>query len=260
MRQADPFVFTPAPNRADLLYEDRSGSPRLAVYQQDDIRWLGFGGSAVQSVMSVARPDMLLLPYPRVMLTGLMFVQTPLSLLNLGLGGGAFDRFFRHYLPEIAVTSVEVDARIPGIALRWFGLDQGARYVIMPAHEYLACGGETFDLIFCDLHDGDRMPRELAEPDFWRACAARLRAGGAVAINTLAGSETELLGLLRALQTSFRAIALQEIPDHRNIVVFALPDTPPGPDVLATRLEALQARAGITPPPGLVWGSTTAAI
>lgn len=248
MTQTKPFLFTPAPDRAELLFEDRAESPHISVYQQDDIRWLGFGGPAVQSVMSVARPDALLLPYTHAMLTALLFVREPRSLLNLGLGGGAFERFFRHRLPEIAVTSVEQDARVAAIAMSWFLLDPAARCAIAPAHAHVAQTADKFDLIFCDLHGSERMARELSDPEFWRDCAQRLRAGGAIALNAIADSGPELLGLLKALQASFPTIALCEIVDHRNLVVFALPDAPPDHDTLVTRREAMRVRTRITLP------------
>lgn len=241
----DAFIFVPAPERAVLLHEDDAAEPRIVVYQQNDIRWLGFGGPAVQSVMSASRPDALLLPYTRAMLTTMLFAPEACSLLNLGLGGGAFERFFRRRLPEIAVTSVEAESRVVEIARRWFRLDPDASCSIAPARVHVAQTTDSYDLIFCDLHGGERMAGELSDPGFWRDCAARLRTGGVLAINVLADTGTELLGLLNLLRDNFAAVALREIADHRNIVVIALTEPPPDRALLASRREALRTRAGI---------------
>ncbi len=244
----DAFLFVPAPERAGLLYEDDAAEPRIAVFQQDDYRWLGFGGVAVQSVMSVSRPDVLLLPYTRAMLMALLFTRHARTLLNLGLGGGAFERFFRRRLPEITVTSVEADARVVAIARRWFLLDPDTTCTIVPARTHVAQTRDAFDLIFCDLHGGEQMSAELFDPGFWQDCAACLRTGGVLAVNVLADSGTELLGLLRVLQDHFAAVMIREIADHRNIAVFALNAAPPHRALLVSRREALHARTGIRLP------------
>jgi len=57
--------------------------------------------------MSLSKPYQLLLPYTEAMLAGLVIIEQPKRLLNLGLGGGSFLRFFNKTWPKLLVGSVD---------------------------------------------------------------------------------------------------------------------------------------------------------
>lgn len=233
-------MFEPSPERAELLFADRAAEPPIEVYQQGDIRWLGFGGRAAQSAMSLACPESLVLPYTRAMLLSLLFVS-PRRVLNLGLGSGSFHRFFAAHLPDLVVSSVEQDGRVLDTAQRWFQLDPDETCHVRSAGPYLAGTREQQDIIFCDIQSVDAgLPEEFHNARFYRDCHANMTADGVLALNTLSVTESELIHMLGAAWEVFTTLALVEVPDHRNVVVFATCTPAPPQSLLAERISELQ--------------------
>lgn len=119
----------------------------------------------------------------------------PCSALIIGGGdGGSADELFKH--PSMArVVLVELDAKVIDIArahllsVHHGALDDprldirigdGFRYVV----EEGPAAGERYDLIVLDLTDPVGPAEALYGEDFFRACAALLAPGGALALHT----------------------------------------------------------------------------
>lgn len=226
----------------ELLEADRTVEPEIEVRQQDDIRWMHFGDNAIQSAFSLLQADQLLLPYTQSMLLALLFMPQPESLLNLGLGGGSFNRFFSVKLPRLAIDSVEQDPRIVDIARRWFMLDASHEFYITTAQDYLRDYDRSYDLIFCDLHDGNVIPDMMFDSGFYENCAKRTTERGVVAFNLMLSSEQDLLWVMKNVRLNFDTVALLEVPNYKNIILFAFNSPEPDKDVLDSRLHAMEQR------------------
>ena len=69
-----------------------------------------------QSVIHLSDPDVVPLEYIRTSMLGFSFVDKPQDTLMIGLGGGAFVRLVRRFLPEVHVDAVEIDPVVVDIA------------------------------------------------------------------------------------------------------------------------------------------------
>lgn len=132
-----------------------------------------------QSGMDLLYPERLVFLYERLMLLAFALVERPLSVLLLGLGGGAMIRHLGAYLPDCKITVVEHDAAVIDLARRYFFIDQPI--VEADAQEIVAEKPATYDVILVDLYDGRGVER--FEATFWRDCAKALRPGGCIAVN-----------------------------------------------------------------------------
>lgn len=222
-----------------LLQRWDDATLHLEVRELGDLRWMHFGGQAIQAIMRIDKPHELLLPNNIAMVGSLLFVSQPRSLLNLGLGSGSFERFFRKRLPHIKVTSVENSSAVIESAKRFFHIPEKQRIIEQSAEDFLVENRKTFDLIFCDIFVGDRHPGFVEEAAFYGLLARSLYEDGAIAINLIPQNDKELLQILLAARQHFPWVVLMEFPEHRNIVLFLLKQPPVEKALLTLRAVEL---------------------
>ena len=132
-----------------------------------------------QSSMDLLYPARLVFHYERLMSLALAFCERPVRALLLGVGGAAMWRFVRAYLPECALTLVDSDETVIGLARRWFYLNQ--RVEIDTAQRFLARTRERFDAILLDVYDA--AGPAPADALFWTRSIEALAPGGCLAAN-----------------------------------------------------------------------------
>jgi hypothetical protein len=146
-------------------------------------RTLGsFGGVAQvteQSSMDLLYPARLVFHYERLMSLSFALCRQPIRALLLGVGGAAMWRFLRAYLPDCAMTLVDSDETIVGIARRWFYLTQ--QVVLEAAETFIARTTTRWDVVLVDLY-GPAGPADIGEA-FWVRCLDALAPGGCLACN-----------------------------------------------------------------------------
>lgn len=224
----------------DVLCTSVGNAPCIEVRQLDRVRWMHFGNDAVQGCMLLDSPHQLVLIYTQAMLAGLLFVDSPQRLLNLGLGCGSFDRFFRTMLPALKVDSVDHCEQVINFAKRYFQMEENRSVVCESAEVFVATSDSFYDVIFCDLHTGDGPPSCLFDAAFYNNCYERLCAHGVMVINLLITDENEMLVLLQAVNKHFDTLALMAVPDHKNTILFAIKAPFPDEQVLVSRAQQLQ--------------------
>ena len=67
-------------------------NPGVEILDRNGVRAMQLGGTAIQSAMRLATPDMLELHYTRTMMAAMPFNDAPRELLMIGLGGAAIVR------------------------------------------------------------------------------------------------------------------------------------------------------------------------
>lgn len=87
-----------------------AGEQQLSVADNFHYRWLSLNNT-VQSVMLNRKPWQLTLPHQLAMVLPLQFF-TPKNILELGLGGGALNRYIKHLIPNCEFTSIELNSEI----------------------------------------------------------------------------------------------------------------------------------------------------
>ncbi len=209
------------PDSGERIHSIVHEGDAIQIRQLDDIRWFHFNSPTIQSAMSVAQPEKLILPYARTMLASFILQPQPKHLLSLGLGGGAFERFFRHTLPGLAIQSVELNPMVIEVSRKYFKLDCD-HYSIWQGHaeEYLRQSDQSFDMIFCDIFSHHGAPPCLSDNRFYMDISERLDDHGVAVINLLAQDNNELLNILRAAYPAFTSLALLDVPKDRNIILF----------------------------------------
>lgn len=217
------------------------------VRQDSERRWLHFGDNDVQAVINLNQPSQLTLPYSIGMLSALIIQPDPKTCLNLGLGGASFERFFARQLPELRVTSLESDPAVIRLARSYFMLPPQQPVILSDASAFLASHQSRYDLILCDIHQGNGHPECLTDTHFHADAFDCLNVAGVYAINLLPQGFSQLINVLMRLRDSFPYVQVLDIPERRNLILLALKQSPPEPDILLQRVPALAERLNIAP-------------
>ncbi len=191
------------------------------VREYDHYRWLHLGGDLIQSAVDCHAPERLLNPVNASMLTALVFLPQYRSILNLGFGGGAFERFFGKYLPDSNVDSVESDEIVIHLAREFFFIDLECPVYLQSAEQFLTGCDQQYDLILCDLFAEEKHPASFYDTDFYRGCQRCLHAHGVLVMNLIPADERDMTAILLPLRQSFRYSGLLQLPDHDNAILFA---------------------------------------
>ena len=228
-------------DKTELLFSETVDGELLQVRQYQTYRWLSAGGEMIQSLMDVEHPEKLLLPNLKAMLAVFEFIESPRTVLNLGAGAGSLERYLLANKPEIQITSVESIQAIINIAGRFFGMDP-ASFIIDSAEHYLTQNEQQYDVILVDIYAAEKQPSCLYEPEFHEKLGQACKARAVLAFNLLPESEADLLAVLQPLNEHVTTILMHEVPNHDNVVVYALTDKQLEMKTLLMHIERLASR------------------
>jgi predicted membrane-bound spermidine synthase len=149
------------------------------------------GWDYTESVANLADPDDLPLRYAQVMTIATIYPDAPKKILMLGLGGGSISTYLGRFLPEAAITTVEIDPGVITAAKTYFGLreTERMRYRAGDGRVFLNRSKELYDLILLDAYRGGYVPFHLLTREFYTLVKQRLAPGGAAAFNVHDGSK-----------------------------------------------------------------------
>jgi spermidine synthase len=161
----------------------------------------------------------------------------------LGLGGGSISTYLGRFLPEAAITTVEIDPGVIKAAKTYFGLRETAR-VRYPAGDgrvFLNRNSELYDLILLDAYRGGYVPFHLLTREFYTLVRQRLAPGGAAAFNVHDGTKL-YASTVRTLAEVFPALDLYPTGLGETIAVATLDRLDKA--TLERKATALQERHG----------------
>lgn len=233
------------PTDGNLIRILRSNADKIEVREGEGVRWMHFGDDAIQAMMIMDEPYMPIIPYQIYMLAVLLFNPAPNFALNLGVGGGSFERFFAHYLPELMVTSVESNQEVIGLLHDYFSVSACIPVINEVAETYLSDCTTCYDLILCDLFDHSGRCSCAHDREFYANAFRCLSSDGVFAINLLPDTESEMVDILLAVRSSFDHVILVEIPNYKNILLFCLRKAAPETELLEQRCARLAESVGI---------------
>src|SRR5258708_479914 len=83
-----------------------------------------------------------------------IYPETARKILMLGLGGGSISTYLGRFMPEAAITTVEIDPGVITAAKTYFGLreTERMRYHAGDGRVFLSRNDELYDLILLDLY------------------------------------------------------------------------------------------------------------
>lgn len=216
----------------------RRGSVRSLIFVRDN------GVEAVETVMDLRRPHVLLVPYTQVMFASYLFEPNPRRVVVVGLGGGAMVRFLRHYEPELSVEAVEIDPMVVKIAAEQFGTRPDDKLTITTADglDYLKKTDIRYDVIYLDAFlkpsaetDLTGLPLRLKTERFYGGLNDKLSPGGVVVVNL--NQHPRVADDLETLRAAFAQTYVFRV-STANVVVVASRAAQREP------LSALRTRAG----------------
>ena len=201
------------------------------------------GWDYTESVSNLLDPDDLPLRYAQVMTIAAIYPETARKILMLGLGGGSISTYLGRFMPEAAITTVEIDPGVITAAKTYFGLreTERMRYRAGDGRVFLTRNDELYDLILLDAYRGGYVPFHLLTREFYTLVKQRLTPGGAAAFNVHDGSKL-YASTVKTLGEVFAALDLY--PSGVGEVIAVASASPLDPHTLERRAATLQERHG----------------
>jgi predicted membrane-bound spermidine synthase len=201
------------------------------------------GWDYTESVSNLLDPDDLPLRYAQVMTIATIYPETARKILMLGLGGGSISTYLGRFMPEAAITTVEIDPGVITAAKTYFGLreTERMRYRAGDGRVFLSRNDELYDLILLDAYRGGYVPFHLLTREFYTLVKQRLTPGGAAAFNVHDGSKL-YASTVKTLGEVFAALDLY--PSGVGEVIAVAGASPLDPRTLERRAATLQERHG----------------
>ena len=201
------------------------------------------GWDYTESVTNLRDPDDLPLRYAQVMTIAAIYPERARKILMLGLGGGSISTYLGRFMPEAAITTVEIDPGVITAAKTYFGLreTERMRYRAGDGRVFLSRNNELYDLILLDAYRGGYVPFHLLTREFYTLVKQRLTPGGAAAFNVHDGSKL-YASTVKTLGEVFAALDLY--PSGVGEVIAVASASPLDPRTLERRAATLQERHG----------------
>ena len=201
------------------------------------------GWDYTESVSNLLDPDDLPLRYAQVMTIATIYPETARKILMLGLGGGSISTYLGRFMPEAAITTVEIDPGVITAAKTYFGLreTERMRYRAGDGRVFLSRNDELYDLILLDAYRGGYVPFHLLTREFYTLVKQRLTPGGAAAFNVHDGSKL-YASTVKTLGEVFATLDLY--PSGVGEVIAVASASPLDSRTLERRAATLQERHG----------------
>lgn len=210
-------------NAANIVNLSRVGTTSISVRQNQRYRWLEIA-KTIQTVMDLSQPSKLVLPHLHGMALSLYYMLQPKSVLELGLGGGALQRFFHHFFPDTQFHSIELDPKIIEHFLNFFadGLNNPEQQVTQADAQEAIKHYQNLDLLFVDLFSDNAPPEFINDRRFYEDCFNALSPAGLIVINLLPVAEIQTMDVEYLLTEISRFTpAIFSIPQYKNRILIA---------------------------------------
>lgn len=222
-------IYDLPPEQSQVLHSEVADGQLIEVRQYEHYRWLQIGGDSLQGLIDMDSPNQLLFPNMSALMLTLLVCPEPQRLLNLGFGSGSVERFLNANVSDLAITSVEPNPHVVKLAKTFFFIEDDVAVINTSAEVFLSKAESTYDIIFCDIFNNDTHPACLYDEQFYADLHRCLNKEGMVAMNLLPESEEDILDILLQMKHYFSQIALLEVPNHFNAILYAsnfpLPET-----------------------------------
>jgi len=178
----------PAQDSRNLLESKESLYNNIYVYEQPPYVSMTFGHNRriyTESVYNTRDDRDLPVEYTRFMTASLMYAKDVHSVLEIGFGGGRTSWYLHRYLPNVQVTSVELDPTVVELARKYFGIKEEPNFQLVnrDGRLFLQESKEHYDLILIDAYRGPFVPFHLLTKEFYQIVREHLADGGVVAQN-----------------------------------------------------------------------------
>lgn len=209
-----------------LVFEDVDAMGVMEIVDDRDLRSLHFGTREKQSAMSLKSPHQLILSYTKAMTAGLLLMDKPRSILNVGLGGGSLPKFFLHYYPECRVDVVEIRKKVVDMAYEYFQLPRDPRlniYICDIKEYFRTAKAKNYDLICLDVFNKDGLSDSVKAFSFMNVCRSRLNPGGVLVVNLWSEPEKLFKKMIYNIFKCFKSQAMiLPVADRSNHIAIGI--------------------------------------
>ena len=214
----------------------------IFIVQKGDFLSMTFrlkGENTRQSVLNLRDRGQLPLSHSHYQTLAAAYAGKLDTMLMVGLGGGSVSEYFLRHVPEMQVTSVELDPGVVGAAKKYFGVAESARHRIATGdgRVYLARNKRKYDIVMIDAFRGGYVPFHLLTHEFYTLLASRMEPDGVAVLNLRAGTQLFDSSLV-TLRRTFKTIEVYEWTGNAIVIVRLLP--PLAAEERQARAEARQ--------------------
>jgi len=176
------------PNSRQLIFARESLYNNIYIYRQGPYVSMTFGFNRkiyTESIFNTKDELDLPVAYTRYMTAGLIYPKNIHSILEIGFGGGRTAWYLHKYLPDVPVTSVELDPAIVKLAHQYFGIEDEPNFKVATedGRKFLTNSKDRYDMILVDAYRGPFVPFHLLTKEFYQTVKDHLADGGVVAQN-----------------------------------------------------------------------------
>jgi spermidine synthase len=171
-----------------LLESRESLYNNIYVYREGSILTLTFGynrtlydESEYNTLDDRELPDI----YTQFMTESLVYAKDIHSILEIGSGGGRIAWYLHRFLPDVPVTSIELDPVVIELAHKYFGIKDEPNFQVVArdGRTFLAESNAHYDIILIDAYRGPFVPFHLLTKEFYDIVKTHLADGGVIAQN-----------------------------------------------------------------------------
>ncbi len=220
----------------------------IYVYKEANYYEMTFGYNRriyTESVYNSLDDRDLPVAYTRFMTESLVYAKNLHSVLEIGFGGGRTSWYLHRFLPNVSVTSVELDPVVAELAKKYFGVSDEPNFHLVnrDGRLFLQESKDKYDVILIDAYRGPFVPFHLLTKEFYQLVKDHLAEGGVVAQNV----EPTTMLFDSAVKTMHSIFPQQDFYlAEGNVVTVAYDGPPRAPEELeksaADRQDALHLR------------------
>jgi spermidine synthase len=172
----------------ELVERKESLYNNIYVFREGDIVSMTFGfNRKIFTESQFDTKDELDLPvtYTRYMTAGLMYAKNVSRILEIGFGGGRTSWYLHRSLPNVPITSVELDPAVLELAKKYFGIRDEPNFSVvnLDGRSFLKNSSDKYDIILVDAYRGPFVPFHLLTKEFYALIKDHLAEGGVVMQN-----------------------------------------------------------------------------
>lgn len=231
-------------HRRELVESRESLYNNIYIHKRGNYLKMSFGQNAkfyTETVYNTADELELPVTYTQFMTVSLIYPQKIGSILEIGSGGGRTAWYLHRFLPDVSITSVDLDPIVVELAHKHFGIrnEDNFRVISRDGRAFLMEIGDKYDIIMIDAYRGPFIPFHLLTQEFYRLVKEHLNEGGVV-VQNIEPSTMLFDSAMKTFQAVFSNIDLYDA--DKNIVAVAYDGEKRGMDVLRRAASERQER------------------
>lgn len=177
-----------AQNARTLIDSRESLYNNIYVYREGPYLSMTFGYNQriyTESVYNTLDDRDLPVAYTRFMTESLVYAKNIHAILEIGFGGGRTSWYLHRFLPNVPVTSVELDPAVVELSRKYFGIRDEPNFKVVnrDGRLFLSESKDKYDIILIDAYRGPFVPFHLLTKEFYQLVKSHLAEGGVVTQN-----------------------------------------------------------------------------